>query len=93
MMRLLKLYLELGHLLMYKQWHAPKHGEFFFEKMMRAHFKVFILSLKIYENILKFNFLMVVVVVVGVGECIRHIDCLCKYNEAVIYRCKGVVIL
>ena len=30
----------------------------FFEKTMKAYFKAVILSLKIYENILKFNFLM-----------------------------------
>ena len=30
----------------------------FFEKTMEAYFKAVILSLKIYENILQFNFLM-----------------------------------
>ena len=30
----------------------------FCEKMMKGHFKAVILSLKIYENILKLNFLM-----------------------------------
>ena len=38
---------------------------FFFEKTMKTYFKAVILSLKIYENILKFNFLM---------GGIRHID-------------------
>ena len=51
----------------------------FFEKTMKAYFKAVILSLKIYENILKFNFLM------GV---ITHIEYLRKCFEAVIYRCK-----
>ena len=37
----------------------------FFEKTMKASFKTVMLSLKIYENILKFNLLM--------GD-IRHID-------------------
>ena len=56
------------------------------KKMMKAYFKAVILSIKSYENIVKFNFLM--------GESgggaagIRHIDCLGKYFEAVIYRCK-----
>ena len=40
------------------------------------------LSLRIYKNILKFNFLMR-----GRGV-IRHIDCLCKFFKAVIHRCK-----
>ena len=30
----------------------------FFKKIMKAYFKVVILSIKIYENILKFNFLI-----------------------------------
>ena len=30
----------------------------FLEKMMKAYFKAVILSIKTYENILKFNFLM-----------------------------------
>ena len=30
----------------------------FFEKTMKAYFKVIILLLKVYENILNFNFLM-----------------------------------
>ena len=38
----------------------------FFEKMMKQYFKAIILSLKINENILSFNFLM---------GGIRHIDC------------------
>ena len=46
---------------------------------MKAYFKAVILSIKTYENILKFNFLM---------EGNRHIDCLHKYFEAVIYRYK-----
>ena len=51
---------------------------FFFEKTMKGYFKVVILSLKFYENILNFNFLM------GEGG-IRHIDCLRKCFETVIY--------
>ena len=84
--QLLKLYLELGYLPMYKQWTYTKKWWFFVEKMMKAYFKAVILLIKSYENILKFNFLM--------GESgggaagIRHIDCLGKYFEAVIYRCK-----
>ena len=31
---------------------------FFFEKAMKRYFKAVMLSLKIYENILKFNFLI-----------------------------------
>ena len=53
----------------------------FFEKMMKVYFKAAILSIKTYENILKFNFLM------GEGG-IRHIDCLGKFFKAVIYLCK-----
>ena len=30
----------------------------FFKKIMKAYFKAVILSIKIYENILKFNFLI-----------------------------------
>ena len=61
----------------------------FFEKTMKADFKATMLSLKIYENILKFNFLIR-------GGGFRHTDCLCKFFKAVIYRYKnnkGVVIL
>ena len=61
MIQLLKLYLELDHLSMYKQWIYTKKCWFFFWKTMKAYFKVVILSLKIYENILKFNFLLTVV--------------------------------
>ena len=47
---------------------------FFFEKTMKRYFKAVMLSLKIYENILKFNFL-----IGGGGEGggrgIRHIYC------------------
>ena len=52
-----------------------------FEKTMKAYSKVVMLSLKTYENILNFNFL------IG-GRGIRHIDCLCKCFDAVIYQCK-----
>ena len=52
----------------------------FLKKTMKAYFKVVMLSLKIYENILKFNFLM--------GGGIRHTDCLRKFFKAVIYRSK-----
>ena len=38
--------------------YTPKNGDFFFEKTMKAYSKAVILSLKIFENILKFNFLM-----------------------------------
>ena len=53
----------------------------FFKKVIKAYFKAVMLSLKIYENILKFNFLM------GGGGCLR------KFFKAVIYQCRGVVIL
>ena len=43
---------------------------------MKAYPKVVILSVKIDENILKFNFLM---------GGIKHIDCLHKFFKAVIY--------
>ena len=55
--QLLKLYLELSHLSMYKQLAYTKKW-FFFKKMMNTYFKAVILSIKTYENILKFNFLM-----------------------------------
>ena len=56
---------------------------------MKAYFKAVMLSLKIYENILKFNFVMW-----GGGGVrgIRHTDCLRKFFKAVIYQCRGVVI-
>ena len=38
--------------------YTPKNGDFFFEKTMKAYSKAVILSLKIFENILKFYFLM-----------------------------------
>ena len=56
----------------------------FSKKVIKAYFKAVMLSLKIYENILKFNFLM---------GGIRHTDFLPKFFKAVIYRCRGVVIL
>ena len=56
----------------------------FFKNVIKAYFKAVMLSLKIYENILKFNFLM---------GGIRHTDCLPKFFKAVVYRCRGVVIL
>ena len=61
MRRLLQLYLELGHLSMYNQWIYTKNSVFFlffFEKTMKAYFKAIILSIKTYENMLKFNFQM-----------------------------------
>ena len=64
--------------------------------MMKAYFKAIILSLKIYKNIQKLYFLMGGGGGGGAergGVCIRHIDCLCKYFGAVIYWCKGAVIL
>ena len=51
----------------------------FLERTMKAYSKAVMLSLKIYKNILKFDFLM---------GGIRHIDCLHKCFEEVIYRCK-----
>ena len=83
-MRLLKVCLELDHLSIINNEYAPKNGDDFWKKTMKAYFKAVMLSLKIYENILKFSFLM------GV---IRHTDCLPKFFKAVIYRCRGVVIL
>ena len=80
--QVLKLYLELSHLSMYKQWTYTIKQWLFFEKTMKGYFKAAMLSLKIYENILKFNFL------IGGGGGIRHIGCLCKYFEAVIHRRK-----
>ena len=56
----------------------------FFEKAMKEYLKAIILSLKIYENILNFNFL----IGGGGGGGIRHIDCLHKFFKAVIYRYK-----
>ena len=51
---------------------------------MKAYFKAIILSMKTYENILKFNFPRA-----GEGggeeEGIRHIDCLGKFFIAVSY--------
>ena len=79
MMRLLRLYLELSHLLVYKQWIYTTKWWFFFQKTMKAYSKAVMLSLKIYENILNFNFLM---------GGIKHIDCWWKCFEAVIYLCK-----
>ena len=84
MMRLLKVCLELDHLSIINNEYVPKNGDDFWKKTMKAYFKAVMLSLKIYENILKFSFLM------GV---IRHTDCLPKFFKAVIYRCRGVVIL
>ena len=46
---------------------------FFFEKAMKRYFKAVMLSLKIYENILKFNFLRGGGR--GGGRGIRHIYC------------------
>ena len=45
---------------MYKQWKYTKKRWFFSKKKntMKACFKAIILSIKIYKNILKFNFLM-----------------------------------
>ena len=57
----------------------PKNGEFFLEKTMNEYLKAVLLSLKLFENTLKFNFL--------VGG-IRHIDCFHSVFEAVIYRYK-----
>ena len=51
----------------------------FFEKIVKAYFKAVILTIKTYENILKFTLLM---------GCIGHIDCFGKFFKAIIYRCK-----
>ena len=52
--------------------YTPENGHFF-EKMMKKYLETVILSLKICENILKFNFL------VGGGGGIRHTNCLRKF--------------
>ena len=57
----------------------------FFEKTMKAYFKAVILSIKTYENILKFNFL---ISPPRPPPPIRDIDCLGKFYKAVIYRYK-----
>ena len=79
MVRLLKLYLELGHYRCINNEYTPKNGGFFWKKTMKAYFKAVILSPKIYENTLKLNFLI---------RGIRHTDCLRKFFKTVIYRCK-----
>ena len=56
------------------------------EKTMKPYSRAMILSLKKYENILKFNFL------IPPPPPIRHIDCLGKYFAAVIDYNKGAVI-
>ena len=38
--------------------YTPENDNFFFEKTMKAYFKAVILSIKTYENILKFIFLI-----------------------------------
>ena len=43
--QLLKQYLDLGHLSMYKQWLNIKKWWFFFEKTMKTYFKTIDLSL------------------------------------------------
>ena len=60
----------------------------FLKKTMKAYFKAVMFSLNIYENILKFNFLMGWGMECGGGRGIRHTDCLPKFFKAVIYRCK-----
>ena len=55
----------------------------FFEKTMKPYFKAVILSLYNYEHILNFKFLISLP-----RPPIKHIDCLRKFFEAVIYRCK-----
>ena len=57
----------------------PQKMVIFLKKTMKAYFKPVMLSIKIYENILKSNFLI---------AGIRHTDCLCKFFKAIIYRCK-----
>ena len=83
MIQLLKLcLLELDHLLMYKQGLYTKNGDFCLKKA-KPYLKATILSLKIYENILNFNFIM------GGGGgggrdgggSIRHIDCFHRFMK------------
>ena len=71
--QLLKQYLELGHLSMYKQWTYTKKTVFFLKKTMKAYFRAINLSIEIYENILNFNFLM------GEGEGGGVLDILTVY--------------
>ena len=78
--RLLKLYLELGHLSMYKQWTYTIKRWFFFKKQWKHTLRRLFYYYKTYENILKFNFWC---------PPLRHIDCLHKFFEAVIYRYKN----
>ena len=86
--QLLKQYLELGHLSMYKQWTYTKKTVFFLKKTMKAYFRAINLSIEIYENILNFNFLM------GDGEGrggrgVRHTYGLRKFFKAVIIAIKN----
>ena len=66
---------------MYKQWIYIKKSCFFVvEKTMKRYFEVIILSLKIYENILRFNFLMGGGGVGGGGGGVRIGDIDCFYR-------------
>ena len=56
---------------------------------MKSHSRAMVVSLKNYENIPEFIFLITPPPVPR--PLIRHIDCLGKYFEAVNYRNKGVV--
>ena len=62
----------------------------FFEKTMKPYFKAVILSLYNYEHILNFKFLISLIprLPPPAPPPIKHIDCLRKFFEAVIYRCK-----
>ena len=56
MIRLLKLYLELRHVLMYKQWTSTRKWWFFLKKQWKHTLRGSFYHYKTYENILKFNF-------------------------------------
>ena len=56
----------------------------FFKKIMKAYFKAVILSIKIYENILKFNFLIPPPPPPLSAPPFRHVDCLRKFFKAII---------
>ena len=84
MIQLLKTYLELRHLSMYKQWTYTKKLWFFFLffcLFLKTYFKPVILSLTNIWKHTKIQFLIA-------PHPVKHIDCLGKFFEAVIYRCK-----
>ena len=85
MMRILKGFLELGHLSMYKQWIYTKKTVIFFEKNDGIILKC---GDVITENLSKHTKIQLS----NGGRGIKHTDCLRKFFKAVIYRCKGVAI-